>query len=91
VEDRAGEGVDAPAASTAPEVEDRGAMAAMSRHAVIGMAAWAVQALGVQPGDELGGAGVSIHQADAGEVHGRLQIRAMRSDTPEYLPAGPRL
>jgi hypothetical protein len=72
VEDRAGEGVEDPAAVAAAEIEDRGAMATMDPHAVALMTARAGQPLGVQPLDQLGVASVLVHQVGDREVHGRL-------------------
>jgi hypothetical protein len=91
VEDRAGEGVEDPTAVAAAEVEDGGAMTAMGHHPVSLMAARAGQAVGMQPFDELGVAGVLVHQFSDREVHGQLRTRVMRSDTSEYQPARWRL
>jgi hypothetical protein len=69
VEDRAGEGVEDPAAVATLVIEDRGAMAAMDAEAVAGPAAGAGQAGGVEPVQELGVAGVLVQELDQGEVH----------------------
>ena len=51
-------------------VEDRGAMAAMDPEMVVGLAVGAVQAVGMEPADELVVAGALIHEVGDREVHG---------------------
>jgi hypothetical protein len=63
----------------------------VNSQAIVLVAAWASQAFGVKPGIELGGAGVLVPQIGDREVHDRLQIQAIRSNTPEYRPEGRRL
>jgi hypothetical protein len=73
VQGRAGEGVEDPPARLAAEVEDRGAVTAVDAQVVARPAPRAGQAAGVEPLDQLGIAGVLIHQVRDGEVHGTLR------------------
>jgi hypothetical protein len=66
LQSRTGEGVEDPTAGRAAIVEDRGAMAAMDAQAVAGPAAGASQTGGVKPGEQLGVAGVRVHQLGEG-------------------------
>jgi hypothetical protein len=69
VQDRAGEGVEDPAATAALVVEHRGAVAAVDTEAVAGAATGAGQTAGVEQVQELGVAGVLVEELDQGEVH----------------------
>ena len=73
MEDRVGEGVEHPPAVAAPVVQDRGPAAAVEGHTVALMTAGAGEPVGVQPPDQLGVAGVLVHQLGDREVHGRLR------------------
>jgi hypothetical protein len=79
---RTGDGVEDMPAAGAPVVEDRGAMAAVDVQAVACPAARAGQAVGVQPGEELGVAGILVHQLGEREVHGRLRCGPGRMELP---------
>jgi hypothetical protein len=89
VQGRAGEGVEDPMAVAAAEVQHRVAAATVDDHAILTMAAGAGQAVGMQPGDELGIARLLIHQIDDREVHGGLRMGAMWVEPPEYRPPAP--
>jgi hypothetical protein len=78
VEDRAGEGVEDPAAGRAAVVEHRGAIATVDTQAVVGVATRATQALGMEQLDDPAVAGVLVHQLGDREVHGCLQCRRPR-------------
>jgi hypothetical protein len=57
--------------------------------AIVSMAAGAGQAVGMQPVDELGIAGLFIHQVGDREIHGRLRMGAMWVVSPKYPPPAP--
>ncbi len=67
---RAGESVEDPPACLAAVVQERDAVAAVDVQAVAPPAPRAGQAVGVEPAEELGVAGVLVHQVGNGEVHG---------------------
>jgi hypothetical protein len=79
-----GEGVEDAAAVAALVVQDRVTTPAMDAQAVAGAAARAGEAAGVEQADELGIAGVFVHQVDQGEVHRRAS-RSPRA-TPSTEP-----
>jgi hypothetical protein len=78
LKDRPGEGVEDALAGGAAVVQDRGAVAAVDLQAVVGPAARAGQAVGVEQFDEPLVAGVLVHQVGDREVHGRLRSRRPR-------------
>jgi hypothetical protein len=63
-------GVEDTAAGGAAVVEDRGSVGSVDAEMVIGLAARAGQAIGMEQADELVVAGVLVHEVDQGEVHG---------------------
>jgi hypothetical protein len=73
VQGRAGEGIEHPAAMAAPEVQDGGAAAAVDDHAVVSSTPRAGHPPGVQPLDQIGVAGVLVHQVGDREIHGCLR------------------
>jgi hypothetical protein len=79
VQVRAGEGVEDPATALVSEVQDRGTMMPMDHHVVLRVAAWASQALEVQPSDELGVAGVPCAGLD---VHTKTVVAYIRRIGP---------
>ena len=85
----AGEGVEDPVAVAAPEVQDGVAAPTVDDHAVVSMAAGTGQTVGMQPVDELGIAGLFIHQVDDREVHGGLRTGEIRVESPEYPRPAP--
>ncbi len=68
----------------APVVQDRGAPAAVDGHTVALMAPRAGEPVGVQLRDQLGVAGVPIHQVSDREIHGRLRCRSNRLPPSKY-------
>jgi len=87
---RAGEGVEGPPAGLAAVVEHRGPMAAMHGDPVGLMATWAGQPAGVECLQELGIAGVLVHQLGDREVHGRLRPGDASAVLTEYDNPGAR-
>ena len=83
----AGPGVEDAAAGRAAVVEDRGAVAAVDPEAVARAAARAGQALGVEQVDELGVAGVLVHQVGDREVHER-GLRGRPRPPEPIIPTG---
>ena len=77
---RPAEGIEDPPARLAAEVKDRGAVPAVHAQVIARPAPRAGQAAGMEPLDELGVAGVLVHQVGDGEVHG-----ALRSGSGGYL------
>src|SRR5512135_883296 len=71
---RAGEGIEHPVTDRAAIVEDRGTVTAVDAQALACPAPRADQAAGVKPGEQLGVAGLLVHQFGDGEVHGRLRL-----------------
>src|SRR5262249_7357565 len=71
VQDRPGEGVEDAVAVPAAIIARRGATTAMDPHPVGSVAARASQPIGMEPTDQLGVAGILVHQVDDREVHGR--------------------
>jgi hypothetical protein len=82
---RAGQGVEDPTARPAAIVEDRGAVAAMDSQSIAYPAPGTGQAVGVEPMQELGVAGVLVHQLGDGEVHGHLRS-SQRVGSPSITP-----
>jgi hypothetical protein len=82
---RAGQGVEDPTARPAAIVEDRGAVAAMDSQSVACPAPGTGKAVGVEPMEELGVAGVLVHQLGDGEVHGHLRS-SRRVGSPSIAP-----
>jgi hypothetical protein len=82
---RAGQGVEDAMAGPATVVKDRGAVAAMDAQAVACPASGTGQAIGVEPVQELGVAGIRVHQLNDGEVHGRLRS-SRRAGFPSITP-----
>jgi hypothetical protein len=70
---RAGEGVEDPMAGLAAVIEERGAVAAMDTQTVACPAPGTNQPVREKPVQELGVAGVLVHQLGDREVHGRLR------------------
>jgi hypothetical protein len=70
LEGRPGPGVEDAMAPAALVIEHRGAMAAVDAEPFLLAAAWASQTAGVEHGEELGVAGILIHQVGEREVHG---------------------
>ena len=82
----AGEGVEDPPARPAAEIEDRGAVTAVDAQLVARTAPRAGQAAGVEPLDQLGVAGVLVHQVRDGEVHDTLRSRREEGCLPFHSP-----
>jgi hypothetical protein len=82
---RAGQGVEDPMAGLAAVIEERGAVAAMDTQTVACPAPGTNQPVGVEPMEELGVAGVLVHQLGDGEVHGRLRS-SRRVSSPSITP-----
>jgi hypothetical protein len=74
VERGVGEGVEDPAAVAAAIVQDRGPTATVHGHAIVAAAPRASQTVGVKPVEQLGVAGVLVHEVGDREVHGRLRV-----------------
>ncbi len=72
-------------AVAAAGAEDGGAVPAVHVQVVTLAAPWADQAVGVQPGDELGVAGVLVHQFGEREVHGCLSAEGRMNLPPSQL------
>jgi len=70
---RSGEGVEDPAAGAALIVEHRGPVTAMDGEPIGLLASWAGQPSGVEGIEELGVAGILVHQFDDRKIHGRLR------------------
>jgi hypothetical protein len=88
VQGRSGEGVEDSPASLAAEVEDRGAVTAVDAQVVARPAPRAGQAAGMEPLDQLGVAGVLIHQVRDGEIHGPLRSGRRGGLLPLQTPEG---
>ena len=71
---RPGVGVEDAPARLAAVIEDRGAVPVMDVQAVARPASRAGQTVGMEPGEELGVAGILIHQVGDGEVHGAFHF-----------------
>jgi hypothetical protein len=71
VQDRPGESVEDAMTVAAAVIARRGAMTTVDPHPVGSVAARAGQPLGMEPPDQLGVAGILVHQIDDREVHGR--------------------
>lgn len=84
---RGGEDVEDAVAVATAEVQHRVAAAAMDDHAIGLMAAGAGQAVRVQPVDELGVAGMFIHQVGDRKVHSGLQTGRKVSGVTQVSPA----